>query len=184
MRLASLTRSDRRRLGIPSGPDSPSEVRTDVIRQLRERADGQVIRDSRRLPVPQLKARTSSTRLASTSSSIASNCLAEATVPQGRRPKGSPSGPVVLAMLGASGLQEDPVRHGALVDLYRLVGSKASSMRWVNRAGRRTFGAPPLAPRWFLPRTSRPPVCGWAFLDRLVADGFQEELSRRQSASS
>jgi hypothetical protein len=43
MRLASLTRSDQRRRDL--GPDLPSEVRADVIRQLHERPDGQEMAD-------------------------------------------------------------------------------------------------------------------------------------------
>jgi hypothetical protein len=46
MRLASLTRSDQRRVGISFRVlTSPREVRADVIRQLHERPDGQEMAD-------------------------------------------------------------------------------------------------------------------------------------------
>ena len=46
MRLASLTRSDQRRVGdLLRVLTSPSEVRADVIRQLHERPDGQEMAD-------------------------------------------------------------------------------------------------------------------------------------------
>jgi hypothetical protein len=40
MRLASLARSDQRRCGISFGPDLPSEVRAEVIRQLHDKPEG------------------------------------------------------------------------------------------------------------------------------------------------
>jgi len=46
MRLASLTRSDKRRVGdLLRVLTSPSEVRADFIRQLHERPDGQEMAD-------------------------------------------------------------------------------------------------------------------------------------------
>jgi len=46
MRLASLTRSDQRRVGyLLRVLTSPSEVRADGIRQLNERPDGQEMAD-------------------------------------------------------------------------------------------------------------------------------------------